>query len=157
MFVPATHIYAQIRDSAGNRMPVASRVEFCVGAECLAVFESLNVDYNLFDCYGVFGSSFLVFPASRRIQVLEKRFSYELHEAVDEVDRFDLGITTFTELLRLFRWNHGQWYSRSTDKMLDEMLFLTGEDNCLSPMQRNFISLDSAEYRLSHRIVYYKM
>lgn len=145
MFVPTTHIYAQIRDSAGNRMPVAARVELCMGAECLAVFKSLNSDMELLDCYGVFGSSFLVFPSSRRIDVLKKRFSYNLHEAVDDVDRFDIGNATFAELLRVLYWDHQEWYCTSITNELKSLIKHVGPQAALSPVQLNFITLDTSE------------
>ncbi len=154
VFVPATYIYAQIRDSAGNRMPVASRVEFCIGAECLAVFVGRNYDENIADCYGVIGSSFLVFAGRNRINVARQRFTYNDHTEVDEIDRFDLGTYTFLELLRVFYWDRLEWRCSSIDKTLAEFLQSTPPETALSPLQLEFITLDVASIGVYFDAVY---
>ena len=68
----STHLYAWINDSAGNRMNICNRVEFCANGECIAAVNARWFDFH----YLVDGASLLILPATRVIVAAGYRVSY---------------------------------------------------------------------------------
>ncbi|GEM_PF-4297527 len=140
---PAASISAQIRDEYGNRMPIAARIEFSIDGQCLAAFRSTSYDFELFDQYGTYGSSLLVFTGQKQLRILKRRFSYESHVELGKLDQFELGGFTFAELLRLVYYNGDEWRAESIDYRLQAELRKNGPAYPLSPIQFTYIIAQS--------------
>lgn len=130
-----THIFAKIRDSYGNRMPIAERIECCLHVDCLVVYEGTQIDYH----YMKLGAPFLVFKHQKLIKLAGDGFSYENHQELEDgMDRFDLSSYTFCHLLKrldIAKRVTGTWHQTSIDRELEQWL----RYDVVSPQVLSFI------------------
>ncbi len=127
----STHLYAWVNDSAGNRMNICNRIEFCANGECIAAVFSQKLDFH----YWVDGASLLILPATRVIVADGFRVSYSsLSQERDQPNPQGLG-DPVKIILSTYSWvgllrhlaGHTDWLVDGIWKQLEPVRSLTAE------------------------------
>jgi len=140
-----THVYALIRDEAGNKMNLCTRLECCVNNECVAVFEGRMPDLHFY----VLGAPFQVFTGRDCFRIRGTDYSYSGYWREKEMDRFVLSYHVFCHLIRQIyfasREIYDDWRLVSMDKELYDWL---KSGTVLDPHLLSFIRAWQGERRV---------
>lgn len=141
-----THIYAVVRDKGGSVMTICERIEFCVGQECVAVFEPCWLDFH----YLKKGALFHVFSGRKLIKTAGTQITFSQHERLeDRIDRFALSSYDCCHLLKTMFLNsqrYDEWQLVSIEQQYADWL---GGRIPFDPFLLAYLCSDQAE-----RVVY---